>query len=652
MSDSLCAFVHQRVYLHQCVKQGRRHHLTRCVRLYTTECTITKLVMQERTCATLIGQCLGGMLVGDQMSKQEQNCLPWLENPVFGNGAEFTSKKTEESIHLVLDSISKHHLVGLDDMNLNADDVLLLEFCCGLKSEATDNLWETMQDYASREDWDTSEINNDEELDTMTRCLLCALLKHCNLVKVALHRKSPPKTLLVIFQYIYRVRSCLMQHHKAKPGPLSTHRQQSLEETGQKEDSSEFVESPQREEMMEGEKSADQDHEREEAMSDVVISDDEGTIKDLPQILKETTFEEECRKYQQRCLFLLLGVRPAVSETLSLSHIKKTEESPIESSSEASEATGTPDVRLKRRGSVPDLSPSSMLVLEQQKGSQGKKNEEMRDGTSTPDHNRRDTNVASLQRVKEMLRRLRWQQERSTVPHSHHKAHSIKSFVQQIASDLCKFVCGEKIGSPSVGQESTSSWEVEPREMALALDDQQKKAESRLRALNQIKELLSTNTAKSDLDRSPTPSTLLSSAHIQLMMGCFNFGSQLYHYQDGISAAKTEVQQDILLTVHQIYELLVAALIETDKCVNIKQGESKKLLLWTIFSLTMKYGPSDLSLAVSCGLLPLLFKLTLGNARLTYLMPVPKRNLTACQFDMILQCSSINLLNVITLTSG
>lgn len=88
-----------------------------------------------------------------------------------------------------------------------------------------------------------------------------------------------------------------------------------------------------------------------------------------------------------------------------------------------------------------------------------------------------DTNVASLQRVKEMLRRLRWQQERSTVPQCHHKSHSIKTFVQQIASDLCKFVCGEKAGNQSHSQESSFSWEVEPREMALALDDQQKKAE-------------------------------------------------------------------------------------------------------------------------------------------------------------------------------
>lgn len=46
----------------------------------------------------------------------------------------------------------------------------------------------------------------------------------------------------------------------------------------------------------------------------------------------------------------------------------------------------------------------------------------------------------------------------------------------------------------------------------------------------------------------------------------------LFFYQDEIRAAKTEVQQDIQLTVHQIYELLVSALIQTDKCTTLKPG--------------------------------------------------------------------------------
>jgi hypothetical protein len=64
----------------------------------------------ERSCATLIGQCLGGMLVGDQMSKQEKNCLPWLDNLVFGNGAEMSSKQTGKA-NFVLYSFNTENIM-------------------------------------------------------------------------------------------------------------------------------------------------------------------------------------------------------------------------------------------------------------------------------------------------------------------------------------------------------------------------------------------------------------------------------------------------------------------------------------------------------------------------------------------------------------
>ena len=45
-----------------------------------------------------------------------------------------------------------------------------------------------------------------------------------------------------------------------------------------------------------------------------MYTDDEGTIKDLHTI-HEPTFEEICKEYQQRCLFLLLGVQSAITGT-------------------------------------------------------------------------------------------------------------------------------------------------------------------------------------------------------------------------------------------------------------------------------------------------------------------------------------------------
>lgn len=63
-----------------------------------------------------------------------------------------------------------------------------------------------------------------------------------------------------------------MQHHKAKSGPLCRVRQPSLDEAGSKDESLDSLESPHRVEIMEIEKSSEQDPEREEAVSDVVMS--------------------------------------------------------------------------------------------------------------------------------------------------------------------------------------------------------------------------------------------------------------------------------------------------------------------------------------------------------------------------------------------
>lgn len=78
----------------------------------------------------------------------------------------------------------------------------------------------------------------------------------------------------------------------------------------------------------------------------------------------------------------------------------------------------------------------------------------------------------------------------------------------------------------------------------------------------------------------------------------------------------------------------------------------KKLLLWTVYSLSMKYCPSDISLAVSCGLLPLLFSLSGGTTHMSYIMPSADWKLQDDQLSLVLQMSSGNLMRLITLTAG
>ena len=47
----------------------------------------TWLLDVERTCALLIGRCLGGMLVGAPLSREEKETSAWLNSPLFTNGA-------------------------------------------------------------------------------------------------------------------------------------------------------------------------------------------------------------------------------------------------------------------------------------------------------------------------------------------------------------------------------------------------------------------------------------------------------------------------------------------------------------------------------------------------------------------------------------
>lgn len=86
----------------------------------------------------------------------------------------------------------------------------------------------------------------------------------------------------------------------------------------------------------------------------------------------------------------------------------------------------------------------------------------------------------SLQRVKENLRRLRWQQER--VGEGHSSVHVKKrSFASEIATNVCKFVCGDTVRGLSSGvsdHEGGGPVSVaDPKEMAIALEHQQSRAE-------------------------------------------------------------------------------------------------------------------------------------------------------------------------------
>ncbi|XP_021370838.1 probable E3 ubiquitin-protein ligase HERC1 isoform X1 [Mizuhopecten yessoensis] len=628
------------------------------------------LVDMERTCATLIGQCLGGMLVGMALSTQEKNCSYWLEKSLFGNGPEVSSLQLEKFISNIVECSQgrRAEVPSIEQLDLGADTMSLVELCCGFKSEANNALWETMIDHAKTQDWHTSELTDEAELDTVARCLLSALLKHCNLTKLALHKHSINESLEDIFRHVFKVRSQLYEIKQMKSLSSSKVLESPVSDKTPKHETSDLSpgEVPERSEgVTEWSETMEEEEEREDDCSEP-LSDDEGTIKDSPQNIREQSFEEACLDYQQRCLFLLLGVRAAVAGTPTLSYSSAfSEDEDTCPRPNSSERAVTWKPVKARRGSVPDLIASS--------ANQGNLMDEdslrQRDGTSTPIYSPDATfTMGSLQRVKEVLRRLRWQEERATG--SDITSTSVKelenTFTEQVAADVCKFVTGETTEtSPGTDTEGIESNRTNnPREIAVALEHQQSRAESRLYALNQIKELLSTRADKQERGEEVsalTQTTLLCSAHIQLLTGSFSFsgplessgqGAQLYHYQDEIKAAKAKTQEEIQLAVHQIYELLVKALSQTDKMDGIGKGVRLKLLLWTIYSLSMKYKPADISLAVSCGLLPRLLSLSNGETSTSYIIPVSGQDIQYSQLKVVVKMASSHLLRLITLTSG
>ena len=79
---------------------------------------------------------------------------------------------------------------------------------------------------------------------------------------------------------------------------------------------------------------------------------------------------------------------------------------------------------------------------------------------------------------------------------------------------------------------------------------------------------------------------------------------------------------------------------------------SSHLLLSCVFALSVKYQPADVSLAVSCGLLPALDLLSRDAALHPYTMLPPREWLAARDVHTILQVSSYRLLQVIAVTVG
>ncbi|KAH9513369.1 putative E3 ubiquitin-protein ligase herc1 [Bulinus truncatus] len=626
------------------------------------------LIDLERTCGLVVGSCIGGMLHGPPLAQCEVDCEQWLNSLLFSNGLQSaTQLKKISSLISEMTLESPESLSSLcKSSSMDGETAALLDLALGVPNDTNNVLLTMMIEFAVQQDLNTCELKEERWLELVTRFFLAAMLRHCNLWKHIQEHDWPLKQLEAIFLMVYKIRFVLVSFRCRNPeedsdktliGQRCTETKLDVPHNDTREEEL-ISESPEhsRVENLEENIDADSDHEHHETDVD---EEQQLASRVTPQEKKnEFSYEEMCYKYLEKCIFLLLCVRPPLSGDSSeflQNTVKKAQQN--EGSLEMSDLSEmSPRRTITRQGSLPDI--SSDMQDDQVAG--------FRDGMGTPTLNSLNPrhqlapNLNSLQKVKEMLRRLRWRQERINAIGSGqgwNKKEPCNFPENRIVTDMMQFVCGE--------QKNGYIDNLDVEQLVKAMELQQERAESRLYALNQIIELLTTGKEKDDepKNNSSPNTTLLNSVHLQLLAGCFGLlvlrseytsvSNQLYHYQDGIRAASAQTQQEIQLVVHQIYEVLVMSLIDLIKMDNIGQYTKKHLMLSSILALSVKYKPVDVSLTVSCGLPPVLLELCGSNTIYnSHTLPPVTSLLEPSHLCTILSVSSLRLLQIIAVTVG
>ncbi|XP_009074869.1 PREDICTED: probable E3 ubiquitin-protein ligase HERC1, partial [Acanthisitta chloris] len=240
--------------------------------------------------------------------------------------------------------------------------------------------------------------------------------------------------------------------------------------------------------------------------------------------------------------------------------------------------------------------------------------------------------------------------------------------VHTLIENVISFVSGD-VGSSPGFKEPEESMSTSPQASVIAMEQQQLRAELRLEALHQILVLLSGMEEKGSvplLGSRQVPgfqsSSLLTSVRLQFLAGCFGLGTvghagakgesvRLHHYQDGIRAAKRSIQIEIQVAVHKIYQQLSATLERALQANKHHIEAQQRLLLVTVFALSVHYQPVDVSLAISTGLLNVLSQLCGTDTMLGQpLQLLPKTGIS--QLSTALKVASTRLLQILAITTG
>ncbi|XP_072409417.1 probable E3 ubiquitin-protein ligase HERC1 isoform X1 [Chiloscyllium punctatum] len=714
------------------------------------------LVDLERTAALLVGRCLGGMLQGPPPTAEEQDTIRWLKTPLFSNGLEMDLPQLDKCMSSLLEvALSGNEEQKPFEYSLGAENIMLVDLALGSTKEPVNVLWLKMQDYAVSKDWDSAILGNETLLDTASRFVLAALLKHTGLLNQVCgeSRYQPSKTLAEIYRCVYKVRNKLLACKNLEliqTQSLSSERRLSENQDTTDVDLQELSFTRTIDEEAEMEEQAYRDREdehleqeEEEREQDVMtagkifqcflsarevarsrdcdrmsstsgigngtvvrLEDPQSQLREERRVSTGLTegqdlYTAACNSVIHRCALLILGVTPVIQELYQkdegqIGHSTTNEGLGFMTRSESLTAESHPVLsnstyKLTKSRSESDLSqPESdeescafssrryvdadldlasvqrkrvCLLLVGQLSPRNKKScKQVNDG---PLYSPTDSLRATWARLKSSRD---WPYDSSHLYNAAdfdlNQSLGIHAFIENIVS----FVSGGVGTSPSF-KESEENMASNPQAIIIAMEQQQLRSELRLAALHQILVLLSGMEEKgSQLTGSNSmtswfhSTSLLTSVRLQFLAGCFGLGTvgnagikgesvQLHHYQDGIRAAKRSIQMDIQSAVHKIYQQLSATLDRALQANKHHIGAQQRLLLVTVFALSVRYQPVDVSLAISSGLLNVLSQLCGTDTMLGQpLQLIQKPGVS--QLSTALKVASTRLLQILAITTG
>ncbi|XP_046401290.1 probable E3 ubiquitin-protein ligase HERC1 isoform X2 [Ischnura elegans] len=536
-----------------------------------TELSWLWLVDLERACSLLVGRCLGGMLIGSPLMECEIQTCNWLNSRLLSHGLE---KGTSNIANLVNELTVAMNTCSSDYRSIKStltraspttEVVNMLDMA--LTSNSQYLVYETMMETAQAEDWDTCEVVDEPLLEKISRLMLVTLLKHTGLLEAVMAKQINPNKpeFLEVFHKVFILRREVLstKSHPLRDFPLMRHSLSDDAFKGKRQRGSEHLDSERGGNAGMGEASREENND-DSRIEDTDLDETQSEPEGLSSDHAEDTFEALCKTVIHRSLFLLVGVQGPTSPL----------DCEEQSDDDSEKTSGKPEYF----GSYPIHT------------------------------NLNNTSLGG------------------------------KHPIQHICQLILHFVCGqpgERLAIRSQS-ETVTGWESDPSALFSAMKEQQARAESRLEALNQILELLSTssdhlpkedNSKKSEVskqeqngksgDGSISSSTLIDCVHQQLLAGCFGLGSlsgetstQLHHYLDNVKASQQSYQNQIQNAVHQIFKLMVQSLSRKQEDLQMSSSAKQQLQILTVFVLSVRFQPSDISMAVSCGLLPLLSRIS------------------------------------------